>query len=94
MVVIKPCSDPDHHQTAGNLASTEIPEPSNPQTGEPAKEDEGFETASDGEGESDGQDRKPASSEAEEPTPEELQQVGWIQSLLFFFFGFFFNLRS
>ncbi|RWR72703.1 tetratricopeptide repeat protein 1-like protein isoform X1 [Cinnamomum micranthum f. kanehirae] len=66
MVVIEPCSDPD---TTRNRTNTEIPEHSNAQTEESSREDDGFETASDGE--SDGQDRNPDSSKPEEPTPEE-----------------------
>ncbi|XXG46218.1 hypothetical protein AAC387_Pa02g1125 [Persea americana] len=68
MVAIEPCADLD---TTKNGTNTEIPEPSNAQTEESSMKDDGFETASDGEGGSDGQDRKPDSSKAEEPTPEE-----------------------
>lgn len=83
MVVIEPCSDPD---TTRNRTNTEIPEHSNAQTEESSREDDGFETASDGE--SDGQDRNPDSSKPEEQTPEEptaeqLQQVSWIWFLPF-----------
>lgn len=79
MVVIEPCSDPAEDR---NLSKTKFPEPSEQAKSNEDlfKEEEGFETASEGECETeDGEDPNPSSPkcdprEEDQPTQEQLQQ--------------------